>query len=75
VSDVRRSGSCDHPIVADGRKLKCGWPYKLPNSSTIVYCNLDLGHDGPWCRVVTMEGETAAAAPRFGVTDLTATEE
>lgn len=69
---MKNTQSCDRWRVAE---QKCGWPYHVPKSSTVIYCNLPLGHDGPWCKVVTMEGETAAAAPRFGVVDLTATEE
>lgn len=72
MSDVRNTQSCDRWGVAEH---KCGWPYHVPKSSAIVYCNLDLGHDGPWCKLVTMDGEAVVVAPRFGVADLTATEE
>lgn len=45
--------------------LRCGWPWQLPESSTIVYCSLPLGHDGPVCALLNSAGDLVASAPRF----------
>lgn len=65
---MKRAPKCDPRRMFEH---KCGWPFRLPRSSTIVHCNLPLCHPGPYCKVMTMEGEEATRAPRFGVCPLT----
>lgn len=44
---------------------RCGWPFQIVETSTIVNCQLPVGHDGPWCILLDSEGQRHAAAPRF----------
>lgn len=53
------------------KPLRCGWPMKVPNSSTVNYCTLPPCHDGPYCMVVGSDGTVRSQFPRFGATPLT----
>ena len=48
------------------RRHRCGWPFRIVNSTTVVHCTLPLGHDGPLCELRDPDGTLRAAVPRFG---------